>query len=38
MLNIYIANLGKYIDYEAIARELRCEGYTEVSNGVISSD
>lgn len=30
------ANIVNYIDYEAIARDLRYEGYTEVRNGVIS--
>lgn len=30
------ASIINYIDYEAIARDLRFEGYTEVSNGVIS--
>lgn len=32
------ASIANYIDYEAIARDLRCEDYTEVSNGVISFD
>lgn len=32
------ALIKTYIDYEAIARDLGCEGYTEVSNGVIGSE
>lgn len=30
--------LMPYIDYEAIARDLKLEGYVEVSNGVIIMD